>query len=140
MTGKRILAAVDGSAYSDRVLDKAIEYAKLFNGEVLLVYCHKKYPKLLGQPYRDEAISVILNKIEEVLAPYLARLRDSGVQFTKLAVEEPAGSMIPTVAKNENCEMIILGSRGKSDFEGLIIGSVTHKVLHLAKCPVLVVK
>jgi len=140
MTGKRFMAAVDGSAHSDRVLDKAIEYARVFNGEVLLVYCHKKYPKLLGQPYRDEAISAIMNKTEKVFAPYLAKLRESGVQFTELAVEEPAGTMLATVAEHEKCEMIIMGSRGKSDLEGLIIGSVTHKVLHLAKCPVLVVK
>jgi nucleotide-binding universal stress UspA family protein len=140
MTGKRILAAVDGSAHSDRVLDKAIEYARLLEGEVLLVYCHKKYPKLLGQPYRDEAISAIMNKTERVFAPYLVKLRESGVKFTELAVEEPAGTMLATVAEHEKCEMIIMGSRGKSDLEGLIIGSVTHKVLHLAKCPVLVVK
>lgn len=140
MTGKRILAAVDGSAHSDRVLDKAIEYARLLEGEVLLVYCHKKYPKLLGQPYRDEAISAIMNKTERVFAPYLVKLRESGVKFAELAVEEPAGTMLATVAANEKCEMIIMGSRGKSDLEGLIIGSVTHKVLHLAKCPVLVVK
>jgi len=140
MTGKRILAAVDGSAHSDRVLDKAIEYARLLEGEVLLVYCHKKYPKLLGQPYRDEAISAIMNKTERVFAPYLVKLRESGVKFAELAVEEPAGTMLATVAEHEKCEMIIMGSRGKSDLEGLIIGSVTHKVLHLAKCPVLVVK
>ncbi|SHO47611.1 universal stress protein [Desulfopila aestuarii] len=140
MTGKRILAAVDGSAYSDRVLDKAIEFARVFGGEVLLVYCHKKYPKLLGQPYLDQAISAIMNKTEKVFEPYLAKLRDSGVPFAELAVEEPAGTMLVTVADNEKCEMIIMGSRGKSDLEGLIIGSVTHKVLHLAKCPVLVVK
>lgn len=140
MTQRRILAAVDGSDYSGRVLDKAIEYARSFDAEVLLVYCHKKYPKLLGQPYRDEAISAIMNKTERVFAPYLAKLRESEVKFTELAVEEPAGTRIPYVAENEKCEMIIMGSRGKSDLEGLIIGSVTHKVLHLAKCPVLVVK
>lgn len=137
---KRILAAVDGSAYSEKVVAKAIELCRLLGAEVLLVYCHKKYPKLLGQPYRDEAISAIMDKTERVMAPYVAMLRQAEVGFTELAVEEPAGSMIPTVAENENCDMIVIGSRGKSDIEGLIIGSVTHRVLHLAKCPVLVVK
>jgi len=140
MKGRRVLAAVDGSEYSEKVLDKAIEMARIQEMEVLLVHCHKKYPKLLGQPYRDEVISEIMDKTESVLAPYIKRLEGSGVRFTRLAVEEPAGVMIPTVAENEQCEMIIMGSRGKSDLEGLIIGSVTHKVLHLAKCPVLVVK
>lgn len=137
---KRILAAVDGSAHSERVVAEAIELTRMLGAEVLLVYCHKKFPKLLGQPYRDETISAILSKTERVMAPYVEMLRQGGVSFTELAVEEPAGSMIPKVAENENCDMIIVGSRGKSEIEGLIIGSVTHKVLHLAKCPVLVVK
>lgn len=140
MAARKFLAAVDGSDYSLLVVEKAIEYAQVFEAEIVLVYCHKKYPKLLGQPYRDEAIAAIMAKAEKVLQTYVKKLQDSGVRYTELAVEEPAGSMIPTVAATEKCEMIIMGSRGKSDLEGLVIGSVTHKVLHLAKCPVLVVK
>lgn len=140
MTERRILAAVDGSAYSDKVVEKAIEYARVFAAEIVLVHCHKRYPKLLGQPYRDEVIAEIMNKAQATVAPYVDRLAESGVKFVKLAVEEPAGSMIPLVADTEKCEMIIMGSRGRTNLEGLIVGSVTHRVLHLAKCPILVVK
>lgn len=140
MADRKILAAVDGSAYSRKVLEKSIEYARFFNAEIVFVYCHRKFPKILGQPYRDQVIASILDSTQETVAPYVKMLEESGVTYVELYVEEPAGSMIPTVAENEKCEMIIMGSRGLSDLEGLIIGSVTHKVLHLAKCPVLVVK
>lgn len=140
MEQRKILAAIDGSDYSAKVLDKAIEFANLLQAQVVLVYCHKKYPKLLGQPYRDQVISAIMDQTAAVVAPFVRRLSESGVSFIERFMEEPAGTMIATVAEHEKCEMIIMGSRGLSELEGLIIGSVAHKVLHTARCSVLIVK
>lgn len=140
MTQRKIAAAIDGSAHSDKVLDIAIEFARLLDATIALIYCHRKFPKLLGQPHRDHIISAIMDETEKVVAPFRKRLSESGVQFTELFMEEPAGTKIPEVAEYEKCEMIIMGSRGLSDVEGLLLGSVSHKVLHIAKCPVLVVR
>lgn len=140
MQKRRFLAAIDGSAYSSNVLEKAIEFAQVFDAEIVLVYCHKKFPKLLGRPYRDQVISDIMDNTQEVTAPFVEQIEKSGASYIERFMEGPAGEMIPNVAEHENCEMIIMGSRGLSDLEGLLIGSTTHKVLHTAKCPVLVVK
>ncbi len=140
MSQRTIAAAVDGSEYSDKVLDKAIEFARLLNAAVVLIYCHRRFPKILGQPHRDQIISAIMDETDETVAPYIKKLSDSGVEFIERFMEGPAGSMIPQVAEYEQCEMIIMGSRGLSDIEGLLIGSVAHKVLHIAKCPVLIVR
>ncbi len=140
MQKRRILAAIDGSAYSLKVIDRAIEFAKMFDAEIVLVYCHKKFPKLLGRPYRNQVISEIMSKTDEVTAPFVQKIKESGVNYQERFMEGPAASMIINVAEHENCEMIIMGSRGLSDLQGLIIGSTTHKVLHMAKCPVFVIK
>lgn len=140
MDQRKIAAAIDGSEYSNKVLDKAIEFGRLLDAVVVLIYCHRRFPKILGQPHRDHIISAIMDETEETVAPYKKKLSDSGVQFIERFMEEPAGSMIPKVAEHEKCEMIIMGSRGLSDIEGLLLGSVAHKVLHIAKCPVLVVR
>ena len=140
MAQKRFIAAIDGSELSSKVVDKAIMYASIFEAEIILVYCHRKFPTLLGAPYNDEAISSTLIEAEEVIRPYLVKLEKSGVKFSKRLMEEPPGTMISRVAEVENVEMIIMGSRGLSNLEGLIVGSTTHKVLHLSSCPVLVVK
>lgn len=140
MAQKRFIAAIDGSELSPKVVDKAIEYAGIFEAEIILVYCHKKFPTLLGAPYNDEAISSTLLEAEAVVAPFIEKLESSGVTFSKRMMEEPAGTMISRVAEVETVEMIIMGSRGLSNLEGLIVGSTTHKVLHLSSCPVLVVK
>lgn len=140
MRQNKILTAIDGSIHSIAVLDKAIEYARLLDGEIILLYCHKRFPKILGEPYKDKAITDILLEAENLIKPYLQTLKDSGVSYTERLMEEPAGSVIPNVADIEKCKLIVMGSRGLTDLEGLIIGSVTHRVLHLANCPVLVIK
>lgn len=140
MEQKRILVAIDGSSFSDKVTDKAIEFAKLLQAEVIFVYCHKKYPKLLGQPYRDQFISAIKDETEEIVRKYLDLLDKADIPYIERLLEGPAGAVIPEVAEDESCELIVMGSRGLSNLQGLIIGSVTHRVLHTAKCPVLVVK
>lgn len=140
MEKRRILVAVDGSSYSDKVLAKAIEYAGLLEAEVVFVHCHRKYPRLLGQPYRDQLISSIKDETLELVSSYVEELERAGVPYIERLLEGPAGEVIAETAKTEKCELIVMGSRGLSNLQGLIIGSVTHRVLHTASCPVMVVK
>jgi nucleotide-binding universal stress UspA family protein len=121
-------------------MEKTVEYARMMGAEVVFLYCHRRYPRILGQPYRDQVISEIKDQTAEIVRPFLEQLEQSGIPFVVRLMEEPAGAMIPEVAENEKCELIIMGSRGLSNLQGLIIGSVTNRVLHTAGCPVLVVK
>ena len=107
---------------------------------MILVYCHKKFPTLLGEPLRNDAIFTILQAAEQLIAPFTKRLRDAGVDFEERLMEEPAGAVIPNIAKIENCALIVMGCRGRTNLEGLLLGSVTNRVLHTTPCSVLVVK
>ena len=140
MKEEMILVAVDNSDYSRKALEKAIELSKLMDTKILLVHCHRRFPTILGEPYLQNAITAIIDEANKIVEPYRKILRESGREFSERLLEGPVGNVIPDVARREKCEMIIMGSRGLSDFEGLFIGSVTHRVLHLAPCPVLVVR
>jgi nucleotide-binding universal stress UspA family protein len=140
MGHKRILLAIDGSEHSSVVLEKAIEYAKLLETGIILVYCHEKFPVNLGEPYRDSQIARILKESEELIAPFVQRLESANIPVEDRLMEEPAGKMIPEVAKIEKCDLIIIGSRGQSNLTKLIVGSVATRVLQTAPCPVLVVR
>jgi nucleotide-binding universal stress UspA family protein len=140
MARHQILAAVDGSAHSSKIIDSTIEFARLLDAEVLLVYCHEKFPTIIvKQPFRYQAIAGILAEGEKLLEPFLQRLRDVGIAVEVRLLEEPAGKAISDMAKAENCKMIIMGSRGLSNLTHLFVGSVTNRVLQTAPCPVLVV-
>ena len=140
MKQKMILVAVDSSDYSRKALEKAIELSKLMDTKILLVHCHRRFPSILGEPYLQNAITAIINDANKIVEPYRKILRESGREFLERILEGPAGNVIPNVAKIEKCEMIIMGSRGRSDLKGLLLGSVAHRVLQQSPCPVLVVR
>jgi nucleotide-binding universal stress UspA family protein len=140
MSRKKILMAIDGSQYSESIVDKAIEYAKLFNAEIILVYCHKKFPTIMGQPYQEEETAHIIGESEKVVGPFLQRIREANISAEDRIMEEPAGAAISEIARIEGCDLIIMGSRGLTNLASLIIGSVTNRVLQTAPCSVLVVR
>ncbi|EKD35256.1 MAG: Usp2 [uncultured bacterium] len=139
MALKKILMAIDGSEHSHKVLEKAIEYAKLLDAGIILVYCHEKFPVHLGEPYRDQHIASILKESEQLIEPFIQRLQDEKIPVEDRLMEEPAGKIIPEIAKIEKCDLIVIGSRGLSNLANLIVGSVTNRVLQTAPCAVLVV-
>ena len=55
-------------------------------------------------------------------------------------IEGEAAQTIVEFAAQGNFDLIVMGARGLSNLQGVLLGSVSQKVLHLAKCPVLVVK
>lgn len=140
MVKTNILLALDGSDHSNKVLDKAVEYAKLLDAGLVFVYCHEKFPQLLGEPYRNKEIAKILREAEQVVKPFLQRLENEKIPVEVRLMEEPAGKIIADIASIEKCDLIIMGSHGLSNLTSLIVGSVTQRVLQTAPCSVLVVR
>jgi nucleotide-binding universal stress UspA family protein len=134
---KTVVWATDGSDSADR----ALPYAKdLVSGGGRLVVVHGK-ELLLGraggfpvQP--DEA------DVEAKIQQQVADLRADGLDatFTLASGSQPhAAHMILDAAKDVDADVIVVGTRGHSVIAGLLLGSVTQRLLHLAACPVLAV-
>lgn len=83
---------------------------------------------------------VIKNQGEAVLASAAAELKEAGIKFViDVKIGDPAQE-ICIQSKYENYDLIVMGSRGIGQFKELMLGSVSHKVLHNTDCPVLIVK
>lgn len=134
----KILLAVDSSPHSAKAADAATELAKLSNAEVLV--CHVRAP-LTG---RAGHVDVDLREQDDNIAEGIARsLEERGVKATASRVAAYYGDTaqrIVEAASAVGAEGIVMGSRGHSDLPNLLFCSVTHKVLHLATRPVLVVR
>jgi nucleotide-binding universal stress UspA family protein len=140
MAASKILIPVDGSSHSLRATQYAVKIAKRLEKDILLIHCHKAFPVTLGEPYLQKAITKRLENSNRLLQEYRDLLQAEGVAFEDRILEGSPGSVICEAAKIEKCEMIIMGSRGRTDLQGLFLGSVAHRVLHAAPCPVMIVK
>ena len=137
---KKMLNPVDGSEHSLNSTRYAIELARLLNAEIVLLHCHARFPIVMAEPYFQQAIDEINDASEALVEPFEKMLEASGVKFDIRILEGAPGNRIPDVAKIEKIDLIVMGSRGMTDFTGLILGSVAHQVLHKAECPVFITK
>lgn len=140
MNVKTILLPVDGSVHSDKAAEYAADMAKTMNAAIVLLHCRKAVPADLGEPNVQQVLERYTKEAETILKPYRDLLESRNIPIRETIIGGRPGEAIADVAEAEKADMVVMGSKGKSDLEGLIVGSVTHKVLHTAHCPVLVVK
>jgi nucleotide-binding universal stress UspA family protein len=79
----------------------------------------------------------------DVVDEIVKGLKDIGVNARGEVQTAPTGGVprvILEMAKELDAGLIVMGSRGLSEWEGLFLASVSHRVLHLAECPVFVVR
>lgn len=140
MNVNRILLPVDGSGPSDAAADMAIGMALDNNATIVLLHVRRPVPTGLGQPNADDLLDILTKGAEAVMDHYREKLQDADVDYTDLVIGGDVAEVVDNVVRVEKCDMVVMGSKGKSDLEGLILGSATHKVLHMVPVPVLVVK
>jgi nucleotide-binding universal stress UspA family protein len=135
---ERIVLAVDGSEPAQRALPVAADLASKYGSEVIAVHV------LEQQLGRGGPIAFDTTEEATRVADDAARsLKDVGVSAraeARAALAGRAAQEIMDVAASEDAGLIVMGSRGMSDWQGLLIGSVAHKVVHLSSVPVLIVR
>jgi nucleotide-binding universal stress UspA family protein len=135
---EKIVLAVDGSDPAQRALPVAADIASKYGSEVIAVHVQEQQ---LG---RGGPIAFDTTEEATRVADDAARfLKDVGVSArpeARAAIAGRAAQEIMDVATTEDAGLIVMGSRGMSDWEGLLVGSVAHKVVHLSSVPVLIVR
>ncbi|HGY11904.1 MAG: universal stress protein [Deltaproteobacteria bacterium] len=140
MNIKTIMNPIDGSNHSIRSTEYAIKLAKLLDAKIILLHCHARFPIVLAEPYFQQAIDEINEASEELVAPFIEMLEQGDVKYEVRILEGAPGNKIPEVVKIEKIDLLVMGSRGVTDFAGLFLGSVAHQVLHKSDCPVFITK
>ena len=137
---KKILAAVDGSAHSDRAVQAAAELAAC-SGAGLLV-CHVFYiPEHYRSDLGGDLRAAIRKDGEDILVHAGHVAKQSGLDAETRLLEEghPAEAVIG-LAGEENADLIVVGARGKSRDAIRALGSVSWTIAKLAKCSVMIVR
>lgn len=138
---KKILLPVDGSKNSRGATDNATNLSKIMGAEILLLYVTGGIPTFIKGKPREEAEKAQKDEADQLLAPYHSFLNENKVKYSVMVVPSfKVWKTICNVAQEEGCDIIVMGSRGLEDWEGAMLGSVTHRVLAHCTIPVLVVR
>ena len=76
----------------------------------------------------------------ELLENLKKDLEAKDIKVKTILEKGPARTVIVSKVDSEECDLVVVGSRGLGNVTSLIIGSVSNYVLHHAKCPVLLIK
>ena len=135
-----IIWATDGSEYSDRALDYAIQMAQRERTGLHVVHVDEKLVgvRMAGMDARVDEGEIVSN-IKYQAAAIEAQNGINTTVHISAANTGAVAERIAEVARDTGADLIIVGTRGRSALAGALLGSVTQRLLHLAACPVLAV-
>jgi nucleotide-binding universal stress UspA family protein len=135
---KKILIAYDGSAQSDKATESALALAQSLDAKVLL-FAVARPPEPATMVEVDAMLDDAREHFEKQFKKILQRAKDLDVELrSDIAVGHPVEQIVHR-AETDHVDLIVLGRRGKSRFERMLVGSTAEKVLRYAHCPVMVV-
>jgi nucleotide-binding universal stress UspA family protein len=137
---ERILLAVDESAYSRQAVPVAVDIAKKSGGEIIVFHV-REHAAYSGVPGTWEVESK--EKAHGLVDGLKQEIEAAGVPARAEVRRRLAGRVAQAIldaADEHEADLVVMGSRGVSDLRGLLLGSVTHKVLQLSDRAVLVAR
>ncbi len=135
---RTIVWATDGSETADRALPYAKALAGVDGGRLIVV--HSK--ELLVGRAGGHPVLADEDEVEAKIEAQVEQLRAEGLDasFRLVSGAAPhAAHMIADAAAEVEADLIVVGTRGHAAVAGLLLGSVTQRLLHIAPCPVLAV-
>lgn len=137
----RIVVGVDGSAPAETALRWALAEAQLRGAvcEVIHAWSYPVVADIAGMAAAGVAWPDLEADARRVLDEVIERVRPDteGVRLTVRAVEGTAAGVLIEAARD--ADLLVVGSRGRGGFVGLLLGSVSQQVAHHAPCPVVIV-
>lgn len=136
-----IVVGVDGSESSAQAVELAVREAALRDATVVAVHAWSDVPLSTMDPIAqvrglfDEA-EVADAVLSEQLAGYTTDYPDLNIEHAVM-LDKPDAAILERAA---GAQLVVVGSRGRGGFAGLMLGSTSIKVLHSAQCPVMVVR
>ena len=137
---KKILVAVDGSEDGYKAADYAVELASRLHSVILFLYVAGASSAERSYGITADMAGAFQQMGTEVLSKCSESARKSGVAFETLLVPGDPADEILKNAKKMNCDSIVIGKRGLSKMEKLLMGSISDRVSKLSEVPVTVVK
>jgi nucleotide-binding universal stress UspA family protein len=136
-----ILIGYDGSANGKKALEYGIDFAMHAEAEITIVTVFAKVPSFIGSSDYNQLMTQMSTEARRLADMAAEQARACGIERVRTEVLEGApAECILQVADTRACDCIVVGSRGHDGITGLLLGSVSDRLAHHAKVPVLIVK
>jgi nucleotide-binding universal stress UspA family protein len=136
---KTILVPLDGSRYSKKALQRAIEIAHAFDSKIILVYVAEK--SSINLLDRKEYMGMLRKFGKKTLDNGNKLLTKNRIPGKSLLKEgRSIVSEIERIVKSEKCDLVIVGNKGLGKVTGFLLGSVSNKLAQNSNCSLLIVK
>jgi nucleotide-binding universal stress UspA family protein len=141
---KRILVATDGSEGANYAVDYAAHWAKDNGADLLIVNVIGGLPDQLLRSFTHAQHAWLDELLESLAAETLAKARGRarGIGVGAVQLESRIGEVAQTIidiAQEKQADAIVVGRRGAGRIAGLLLGSVSQKLVSLAPLPVIVI-
>lgn len=142
----KIMIAIDGSDHSFRAAEYALEVAKSFRSQLYAVTVtsvpeshHLKQEDVLN---KSREMADNMNDAKTWLENFKQDAKKDSIEFKAelISSHRPVDYVILEYAEENNVDLIVVGTRGRSGFKKLLLGSTASSVVSYAHCPVMVVK
>ncbi|MGC2668261.1 MAG: universal stress protein [Candidatus Nitrosopolaris sp.] len=141
VTISKILVAIDGSDESMDAADYAISISKKYNAELYALHVIRADVDLFGPHETSEFMTRMRNEGEKYLNKVKLNANEINIQIkTEIISSINIAGGIVDYAEENNIDLIVIGTRGRSGFKKLLLGSVASHVVMYAHCPVMAVK
>ena len=143
---RKILITTDGSAVSQHTACAGVKFAHQMGADVLALfvapsYQYPVYVEIIppAYPSGSEYEAQMRRTGEEYMGRIMRSAEEAGLRHTCMTVfSDATAQTITQVAEQQECDLIFMGSHGRSGWGHLLLGSVTNKVLAHTQKPVLV--
>lgn len=135
---EKIILATDGSRYSTAAADRAIMLAQAYGGQLKVISIVDVPTSFFTEA--PQAVEDLVKKATGYVNDVKKKAEDAGVKAETFVEKTVAYEAIINLAKEQNVDMIVMGSHGRTGLKRLLMGSVTEKVISHAPYPVLVIK
>jgi nucleotide-binding universal stress UspA family protein len=137
---KKVVWATDGSEAADEALPVARALVADSDGQLVVVHCVEL--TLPGRSAGRYPIHADEGDLKAKIVRQVAELDACGVRTTLETTRASVGNAAQAIAdttREQGGEVIVVGTRGHTALGGLLLGSVTQRLLHIGPCPVLAV-
>jgi nucleotide-binding universal stress UspA family protein len=139
---KKILIPTDGSDYGMRAAEYGVSIAKMLDAQIMVVYVIDDVvlDQISKVTEREDAERELKQDGQRHINYVLGLAKKEGIKAASLLAKGRPFDQIVHLAKEQNMDLIVMGTYGLKGAERILIGSVAERVIEYSPCPVLVVK